>query len=237
MLLHRKFVIILFIHSIISLYLYGLTDIYFIIWVMIDPIARGCDSQAALILGRDHVLFLRKLCALHDCNGEPWRKKSALSPVKKLEGREKERLRERGREGKERENKRKQLSVHRPVTGAPWCIRAEERRVTWPHSERGGASSVPSCCMLFTLYVPKAVLYAVSVGWGKEPQVWWSFIEETKLFWRMSAWVWKGWKGLPHFQSSTGERGLGRGTGPHFSPCFYISCYLTAVSLFWYYRQ
>ena len=36
MLLHRKFVIILFIYSIISLYQYGLIDIYFIIWVMIQ---------------------------------------------------------------------------------------------------------------------------------------------------------------------------------------------------------
>ena len=182
-------------------------------------------------------LSKKTVCFTWVCNGEPWRNKRGLSPAEKLEGREKERLRERGGEGKERENKKKQPSVHRPVTGAPWCIHAEERGVAWPYNERRGASSVPSCCILFTLYVPKAVLYAMSMGWGKEPPVWWSFIKETKLFWRTPAWVWEGWKGLPHFQSSTGERGLGRGTGPHFSLCFYVSCYLTAVSLFWYYHQ
>ena len=36
-----------------------------------------------------------------------------------------------------------------------------------------------------------------------------------------AACIWKGWKGLSRFQDSAGERGLGKGVGPHFSLCLF----------------
>lgn len=36
-------------------------------WGTVGPSATGCESQAALILGTDHMLTLRKQCAIRDC--------------------------------------------------------------------------------------------------------------------------------------------------------------------------
>lgn len=87
-------------------------------------------------------------------------------------GREKERLRERGGERKQRENKKKQPSVHQLVTGvgryADWygCHSASMQRNAGSrgHTVEEGCSSLPRLLYIVHPRVPKAVVYAISIG-------------------------------------------------------------------------
>ena len=87
-------------------------------------------------------------------------------------GREKERLRERGGERKQRENKKKQPSVHQRMTGVGWygdwygCHSASIQRnaVSRGHTVEEGCSSLPRLLYIVHSCVPKAAVYAISIG-------------------------------------------------------------------------
>lgn len=89
-------------------------------WGTVDSSARECESQAALILGTDHILTLRKVCSAWLCNGEPWRNKTVAYPQSKRQwGGEREREIKRERRGEEAERKQKEATKY-PST-CDWC--------------------------------------------------------------------------------------------------------------------
>ena len=132
-------------------------------WRTVGPSARECESQAALILGADHILTLRKQCGPHDCAMEnPGETKERLIPSLKGRwvGREKEREEGRGSRGETKRSNEVSINTWLVCRGASIQRKASSRG----HTAEEGCSSLPRLLYIVLARVPKAVVYAISIG-------------------------------------------------------------------------
>lgn len=182
----------------------------------IDPLGRG---QAVLILGREHVLYLRKLCTLHSFAVQNPGGKKRASPSHNIRGREKERWRgkEDSRRGKERTKGSNWVSINERML----CHGVPIQRNVPHHVAVMQKEEVIVGAQLLTT-VHSSCIYGCALCWEHG-------VSNRTLEERHQPGFGKKWRGLPHLESSTGKRGWDWGAGLHLGMCPYSSYYLTAV--------